>query len=64
MADGSVLYCQQWTQPLLSTNVLLIVLPIAANNISDKIGCNGPPPHTLFFFLLCRNPPSCVNTSL
>lgn len=26
----------------MSANVLLIVLPIAANNASDKISCGGP----------------------
>lgn len=29
--------------PLLSANVLLIVSPMAANNTSDKISCDGPP---------------------
>lgn len=29
--------------PLLSANVLLIVSPMAANNASDKISCDGPP---------------------
>lgn len=34
-----MLYCGHRTGPLLSANVLLIVLPITANNASDKISC-------------------------